>query len=485
MSSPSESGAPAAPSGRPAPIQHPPGYRARRFRNWLLLGLLYAGYYLCRYNLGAVAPEMGREYNLDNAKIGMLSTVRDVGYAVGNFVNGLFADMLGGKQAMAVGALSTIVLNLIFGFLVGGVGMDIAVLLLLMYAVRALDGYAQSFGAPGMVKTNAAWFRREERGKFAGLFGLVIQLGNAAANSLSGLLVTGASIVVGGITLTLIPQLGWKAMFFVPPAIVAVLLVAMWLGVKNYPEEAWFQIQRDESEGKTAGQTGPSAAAERLPLGLVVRTIARNPLTWINASAYFCTGFVRRASDFWWPKYLDNVWHLGKDSDEFRWLAILLPLSAVGGSFFAGWLSDTFFRSRRSPVAAALYTIETAVILGTWLLLANPSVASAPLACVALVMISFTCNSSHSIIGTAAVMDIGGPRMAGFTLGVVNFFQYLGSILAGYGLGLLIDVTKDWDFALTRNWNAAFGAMLPFSALGMILMIRLWLKTRGKDVRGA
>src|SRR5215218_8000775 len=42
---------------------HPPGYRLRRGRNWFFLGLLYAGFYLCRYNLGIVAPELKDEFH--------------------------------------------------------------------------------------------------------------------------------------------------------------------------------------------------------------------------------------------------------------------------------------------------------------------------------------------------------------------------------------------------------------------------------------
>src|SRR6476619_3709339 len=80
--------------------RHPPGYRFRRFQNWFFLGLLYAGYYLCRYNLGIVTPELKQEFGWNEDQLGAMSSGRDAGYAVGQFVNGLFADGIGGKQAM-------------------------------------------------------------------------------------------------------------------------------------------------------------------------------------------------------------------------------------------------------------------------------------------------------------------------------------------------------------------------------------------------
>src|SRR6266545_2935309 len=75
-------------------------------------------------------------------------------------------------------------------------------------------------------------------------------------------------------------------------------------------------------------------------------------------------------------------------------------------------------------------------------------------------LIAFTANSTHSILGTAAVMDIGGRRMAGAVFGVIDACQYFGGSLAGYFLGLLLD--KSFDFY--------FYFMAPFGLIGFVLM---------------
>lgn len=453
----------------PAPAAaFPPGYRKRRGRNWFFLGLLYAGYYLCRYNLNTVTPEIAKEYNFDNKDMGKMSTGRDFGYAIGTFVNGLFADAIGGKQAMALGALGTIVLNL--GF-VGVSISDISFLLIAFVVVRTLDGYIQAFGSPGMVKINTSWFKRRERGKFAGVFGGMIQLGQMGVNQLSSGLLSGFSLTIFGVTIFSVAAQNWRMMFIIPPAILFVILIAAWFNVKNHPEEAGFSIRHEED----AHQEKPN---ERLATSFVLKTIVSNPLIWINAGAYFCTGFVRRGYDYWWVKYLVEEWHIGKGMALFSVLSITLPLSGFLGSFGSGWVSDTLFKGRRSPVAATLYGIETLVIIASFLALGpfKATFGGPVVAAVSLLLISLTCNSSHSIIGTAAVMDIGGRKMSGFALGVVNSFQYWGAMLAGWFVGGLID---------KHGWSALFASMIPFSALGMVLMASLAIYTRGRDVKGA
>src|SRR2546423_5116159 len=213
---------------------HPPGFRLRRGRNWFFLGLLYAAYYLCRYNLGIVAPEFTKEFGFNEEQYGAISSGRDGGYAVGQLINGLFADGLGGKQAMAIGALGTILFNALFGFTSFA---HLSWILIAFVIIRMGDGYMQAFGAPGMVKINTSWFQRRERGRFAGIFGGMIQLGAIGVGSLGKYLLIGFTIPLLGIV---IHQQNWRAMFFVPPIIIFVITILMWLNVKNHPEEAGY-----------------------------------------------------------------------------------------------------------------------------------------------------------------------------------------------------------------------------------------------------
>jgi OPA family glycerol-3-phosphate transporter-like MFS transporter len=416
----------------------PPGFRARRGLNWGFLGLLYTSFYMCRYNLSIANKSISEEFGYSRADMGLIITTALFAYACGQIINGLLTDKLGGKRAMLIGAAGTIVMNVLFG------AASFAGMLGLFIAIRGLDGYVQAFGAPGWVKINTAWFSHRERGRFSGIFGFMVNLGRFGIFTFGPALLAGVTIL-GIINL---PPLHWRWLFWAPSVICAVVAVGMALTVKETPEEAGFPgVIPDE---QVRGDTGAPP-----PLLHVIRNIASNPTIWIIAGAYACTGAVRQAVDQWFPRYMQELYHVDMQSASFQFLAFLIPFVASAGSLTAGYVSDLFFQGRRAPVAATLYFLETALIL------LAAQFHSVGAAIVFLVLISFTANSTHSILGVAAPMDIGGRRMVGFALGLIDSFQYFGGSLAGYFLGRLLD----------HSLGNYFYFMAPFGVIGGLLMV--------------
>ena len=139
---------------------YPAGFRPRRGLNWGLVGLLYAAYYMCRYNLRWAVPDLRQEYGFSYSDITQIQACWFWAYGIGQLINGLFTDRIGGRRAMVIGAAGTILMNIIFGFASFAGGFSTFAFIWL------LNGYFQAFGAPGMIKINAAWFSRTERGTF-------------------------------------------------------------------------------------------------------------------------------------------------------------------------------------------------------------------------------------------------------------------------------------------------------------------------------
>src|SRR5438093_3914821 len=325
-------------------VAHPPGFRPRRGLNWAFIGLLYTSFYMCRYNLPLASSEIRNELGFTKAQIGSIITTALLAYACRLIVNGLLADRFGGKRAMLIGAAGTIIMNVTFGV------ASFWGLLWLFVLIRGIDGYMQAFGAPGMVKINAAWFRHNERGSFAGIFGFMINLGRFGINNL------GAALLAGFIFLGLIriPPLHWRWLFWVPAGIALVIGTCMALIVKDTPEEAHFPPVNPHEE--IGGRV-------QVKVSDVFKIIATNPVVWIIACAYACTGAVRQGIDQWFPLFMREMHHVDYQSAQFQLLAFLIPLVASAGSLISGFISDKIFHGRRAPVAAVLYFLETLVIL--------------------------------------------------------------------------------------------------------------------------
>ena len=444
--------APAPPP--PAAIVHPPGFRRRRGQNWAFLGLLYTSFYMCRYNLPLANESISKELGFTKSDMGAIITTALLAYACGQIINGLLADRLGGKRAMLIGAVGTNVMNIAFG------AASFAGLLGLFIAIRGIDGYLQAFGAPGMVKVNAAWFYAKERGRFGGIFGFMINAGRFGIFSLGPALLAGFTFL----GIMRIPPLHWRWLFWTPSVIAAFFAVCVLIFTKDTPGEAGFpEVETDDARKRELEEHrkggGAPAAEVRAPVREILRTVLKSPAIWLVASAYACTGAVRQGIDQWFPRFMSEVHHADFHSAEFQFLGFLIPFVASLGSLVSGYVSDLLFGGKRAPVAAGLYFVETVIIV------LAAQFHSAQAAVIFLVLISFTANATHSLLGTAAAMDIGGRRMAGFSSGLIDSFQYFGGSLAGLVLGKLLD----------KSWDTYFYFMAPFGIIGGTLMI-VWLR---------
>jgi MFS transporter, OPA family, glycerol-3-phosphate transporter len=442
-------------------IQYPPGFRTRRGLNWVILGAMYASFYMLRYNFRWAAPGIEHDFGFSHASIAKILSASYLAYGTGQLINGLLCDRIGGRVSMLIGAVGTIAMNLIFGFASFAGTISTFALIWLM------NGYFQSFGAPGMVKINAAWFNRTERGTFAGIFGFIIQLGQVAIGIV-------APIILAGFTLgTIVVAKGdWRWLFRLPPIVTALVAILVAFIPKETPEQAGYPgCIKDESE-----VGGEHSNEVRVDIKQSFLTIFRHPLVWYYAIAYACTGVVRQSSDQFAVLFFAKYLHF--DPAAFPvfvglTLAYIAPLIAVAGSFISGVVSDKVFHGRRSPVAMGLYFMTAIVcaIAAVTLLagLIQPNGLGITLSCLSLILTSFSVNATHSLVGTAAPMDIGGRRMAGFASGVIDSFQYYGPAIVLPIVGWLID---------RYGWVTWYPTMILFGVVGGCAMLFVMRKQR-------
>jgi OPA family glycerol-3-phosphate transporter-like MFS transporter len=441
-------------------IRYPPGFRARRGLNWVVLGGMYASFYMLRYNFRWAAPGMEKEFGFNHTSIASILSAWAIAYGSGQLINGLVCDRIGGRLSMIIGGIGTIAVNLVFGF-ASFVGT-----LSTFALIWLINGYFQSFGAPGMVKINAAWFNRSERGTFAGIFGFMIQLGQVAINNL-------APIILAGFTIgtLVVAKDDWHWLFRLPPLVTGVMAILVAFIPKETPEQAGYSgCIKDESE--VGGQHSDDV---RVNMKESFLTIFRHPLVWYYAIAYACTGAVRHSSDQLSVLFFAQYLHidLAAQPASITWTVNIVPLIAVVGSFASGVISDKMFRGRRSPVAMGLYFMLAVVCAVASVLMwmgAMPSNASGIfMSCLFMILVSFCVNATHSLVGTAAPMDIGGRKMAGFASGVIDSFQYYGAAIVLPITGWLID---------HYGWGTWYPVMVVFGIIGGWAMLFVMRKQR-------
>ena len=446
-----------------ARIKYPPGFRPRRGLNWFILGLMYSSYYMCRYNFRFATPGMVEEFHFNTFQITSILSAWSVAYGFGQLLNGLLTDRIGGRAAMLIGAFGTISLNFIYGFTsFTGTFSTFALIWL-------VNGYFQSFGAPGMIKINAAWFNRTERGTFAGIFGIMIQSGQFAINNLAPLILAGFAIGTWTIA-----QNDWRWLFRLPPLVTAAMAVLVVLIPRETPEEAGYS-------GLIHDELSPGDTGTRVSLKESFVTIFTHPLVWFYAAAYACTGAVRNSSDQLAVLYFVEQLKLDiAKSAAVHWTMNLMPFVAVFGSLVSGVVSDKLFKGHRAPVAMGLYSFLSLIALIAAVTVFSGIVGPTPLGiflgCLFLVLISLTVNSTHSLLGTAAAMDIGGRKMAGFASGVIDSFQYFGAAVALPATGWLID---------KFGWGVWYPTMAGFGVIGGCAMLLVMMKQRRLAARPA
>jgi OPA family glycerol-3-phosphate transporter-like MFS transporter len=457
-----------------APVEHPAGFRKRRGQNWVFLGLMYGFFYMSRYNLSAIQQAMKEIFGWSHTQYSDVAGTGVLIYGFAVFLNGPLADKIGGKRAILIGSAGAAVFNLLFGlcFLFVGHaavmkgatvvtpavlthGMTGSTMIATFAAIWGGNHYFQSFGALSIVKINAAWFHVRERGKFAGLFGIMIQSGRLFAFSFSPFILR---------------YLPWQWCFWIPSAILTVMFFVNWKLVENSPADAGFEFH-------TADET-KEEAAQKPSLGFVLRKVFASPSMWMIAFASMCIGMVRNSIDHWWAGYFTSVFSL-KTADlakfvPYNIVSVGTPIAAITGGLVAGNLSDRVFGSRRAPVIFFAF-----VGMAVTLVLLSQGLHSPWMGAALLLVIAFFIQSAHSLVGGAASMDFGGKKAVATAAGLFDGAQYLAGAIVTYGLGRLLDAYKDAKIPGVEFdvWPLA---PIPFAILGALLIARLWYVVPGR-----
>ena len=400
--------------------------------------ITYAGFYLARVNMSIALPGIMKEYGISKTAMGGVLTALFACYAIGQFINGQLGDKFGPRKLITVGIFASVLLNIIFGFSHG--------VLTAMIMIWGLNGYFQSMGWGPSVKTVANWFPRNERGKAGGILGSSYQIGNAASWALAG-------YVIG--------SFGWRWGFWAPSIIFALLGLHWLIRARNAPEEVGLPPIEQENNLNT---TSSVKKDHHLGFRYTLKRTLLSPKIWIVGFGLFFLNIVRYGFLSWAPTYMFEVQKASISTAAFK--AIVFPLAGSVGAFFAGWLSDKYFGSRRAPISTIMLVL-LAVFIGLYAQNHNWI-----LSLIFLMLIGFLTYGPHVMMVGIMPMDIGTRKASSSVTGFIDALGYVGASITGVGTGWLLD---------NFSWNAAFYFWLIAAIITAGLMALLWNYRPGKS----
>ena len=410
-----------------------PGPRAGEATVLWVVWLTYGSFYFCRQNISAAVPGL-KEEGLNAIQIGWILGGLKIAYAIGQLVNGQFAERIPARWLLAVGMLGSAALNIAFGLAEG---------LYFLIFVWACNGYCQALGWTPCVRVVANWFPSARRGRALGILGTSYQFMGSVTY-----LVAGASVHF----------FGWRGAFYVPAALLVVTAVHMLLFLREAPA------------APETGTTSVQSTAQRGGWVENVLITLSNPALWVLAVTLFLLDAARYFFQDWGLAHLLEVQKSSVLGTAIKYA--VLPAGGVVGALFGGWATDRYFGGRRAPVICGLLLLLGGLIVA-YEVLSRTNVAATV---ILLFWIGFAVFGSQVLLVGTAPADLARRGTAAAAAGFVNFMGYMGAFTGDLVTGYLKH-NYDWQTAIY------FWAGCSVAAAAVVAL--LWrVGPRGGEGRG-
>ncbi|WCL53282.1 MFS transporter [Gimibacter soli] len=422
-------------------------YKRHRLRVMLAITLGYGIIYTCRLALGLVKKPLIDNGIFTPDDLGLIGSALFYAYAIGKLTNGFLADHVNIKRVLALFFLMTALCNIAMGF-VGTVGAAVL--------IWGLNGWFQSFGAPGSVVAMTHWFSNHERGRMYGIWSTAHSIGE------------GLTFLVVG---SLVALLGWRAGFWGPGLIGLAVALVSWRLLQDRPASLGLPTVADwkNDHYETTNHKQDAASVFRTQIAIL-----RLPAVWILALASATNYVTRYAINSWGVLYLQE--DRGLTLPEAGTLLMISTLAGIAGAIAYGFVSDKFFNAKRPPANLLFALME---IAGLLLLFYGPD--SMPVMVCAVLLFGLGMTGLVTALGGLFAVDICPKRVAGAAMGVIGVFSYIGAAVQEHVSGILInggmtvaDGVRHYDFdAVILFWIGS-------SVLSTLLAASLW-RTRLRD----
>jgi len=400
--------------------------------------------YLDRTVLSIAAPGIAHELRLGPATMGLIFSAFAWSYTGFQLPGGLFLDRFGSRLTYFLSVSSWAVFTLLQGFS-SGLGS--------LLAYRIGLGIAESPCFPTNSRVVAAWFPRQERARATSVYTVGEYVGLA---------------FLSPPLFWLIATYGWRAPFFVS-GIVALIFAFVWWSRYREPEDDR-RVNRAELDYIAAGEGLAANSPGKTNFSWVrTRQLLSHRQIWGAGIGQFAGNSTLVFFLTWFPTYLATARGMG-------WIkvglfAVLPFMAAAVGVLAGGILSDYLVRRTGSLNFGRKLPIVAGLVLATGIVGANYVASNT--AVIAIMSIAFFGQGLVGL-GWTVVSDIAPRNYAGLVGGIFNFMANLAGIITPLVIGLIVERTGSFAYALGFMASlTVIGALSYLILLGDIKRLQL------------
>ena len=431
-------------------------YKRLRLQAFLAGTFGYALYYVCRLSMGVMKQPLIDAGLLNATQLGIIGACLYWAYALGKLVNGFLADSSNIKRFMAAGLVVSVLMNFTMGVL--GVtalkgGIANSALFVLFAVCWAVNGWAQSMGAPPAIIALSRWFPLRIRGTYYGFFSSSHNIGE------------GLSFIFVGM---LVATFGWKWGFF-GAALAGVLGILIIIFFLHDSTEAKGLPPVEVLAGEAESVEELSPEQKRAETKRMQAAVIKNPGVWILALASAFMYMSRYAINEWGTIFLQEA--KGYDLAGAAAIIGVNPIFGIIGTVVSGWLSDVLFKGdRKYPafVAGILEAIALALFLfggpAKWVNI------------LAMVLFGVAIGVLISFVGGLMAVDLVPRKATGAALGIVGMASYAAAGLQNVVTGLLLDnhIVEGANGAMVHDFTYVSWFWLGAAIISFMLPVLNW-----------
>ena len=372
----------------------------------LLFTFAYFISYITRINYGAIISEMAVETGMLKSTLSIALTGSFITYGTGQLISGFFGDRIQPKKFVSTGLITTVIMNLL---------IPVCTHPMQMIAVWCINGFAQAFMWPPIVKLMSSLFSEEEYKSASVKVSWGSSFGTIFVYLLSPVMIMFSS---------------WKSVFIIC-AVCGVLGLFLWL--KHCPDITMTSTVKSDKK-QSAGILCP------VMIFIMIAIILQ--------------GTLRDGVTTWMPSYISETFNLSTEISILT--GVILPIFSIICHQAAGYL---YKNKLKNPMVCAATIFATGALSA--LLLAVFTGKSAVLSVLLSAVLTGAMHGVN-VIFTCMIPPFFAKRgNVSMISGLLNSCTYIGSAISAY-LFPLISENASWESTI-RLWLiiAITGTLIP------------------------